>query len=135
VTRETARVFARYWLFQIPGQVAAVAVLWLLVAWGRIGEGLAWVLFGFWVLKDLVMFPWLRIAYEPGGRPHGADALVGATGRAQQDLAPGETGWVRVGPELWRARLAKDAAPVAAGAEVRVVSVRDLTLRVEAAPR
>jgi membrane protein implicated in regulation of membrane protease activity len=131
VTRETARVFARYWLFQIPGQVAAVAVLLLLVRFGRIGDGLAWALFGFWVLKDLVMFPWLRIAYESGGRPHGADALVGSEGRAQEALAPGETGWVRVGPELWRARLAPGAAPIAAGAPVRVVSVRDLTLRVE----
>ena len=127
----TARVFARYWLFQIPGQVAVAAVLLLLVGWGRIGEALAWAVFGVWVLKDLVMFPWLRIAYESGGRPHGADALVGSEGRAQEALTEGETGWVRVGPELWRARLAPGAVPIAAGAPVRVVSVRDLTLRVE----
>ncbi len=35
--------------------------------------------------------------------------------------------------ELWRAVVPRDAAPVEAGAAVRVLEVRELTLHVEAA--
>jgi membrane-bound ClpP family serine protease len=45
-------------------------------------------------------------------------------------LAPEQTGYVRVGAELWRAQLC-GGERVAKGAAVRVTEVRDLTLQVE----
>jgi membrane-bound serine protease (ClpP class) len=56
----------------------------------------------------------------------GADALVGAVGVAQQLLAP--QGQILVHGELWQA---ESATPVAAGDQVLVQGIRDLTLLVE----
>jgi membrane protein implicated in regulation of membrane protease activity len=123
-------VFARYWLFQLPGMFLALLVLAVLVHWELITMELAAVLFGFWVLKDLAMFPFLRVGYELEGRPAGADALVGAVGVVREPLSAEREGWVRLGPELWRAVSPGDGE-VPAGARVRVVSVQGLVLRVE----
>jgi membrane-bound serine protease (ClpP class) len=56
----------------------------------------------------------------------GPEALVGATGVAQQALEP--KGQILVHGEIW---LAESAAPVAAGQPVRVCAVEGLTLLVE----
>lgn len=129
--REPSRtVFARYMAYQIPGTVLAVAVLLVLIHWEQVTPGLAMLLIAVWVLKDLALFPVTRIGYERGGRPHGADALVGAVGSVQEEVCFERDGWVRVGPELWRARLEADGEPVPGGAKVRVLAVHDLTLRV-----
>lgn len=56
----------------------------------------------------------------------GPEALVGAIGIAQQEIAP--KGQVLVHGELW---LAESESPIAAGDRVRVRSVRGLTLLVE----
>ena len=129
-SKRSIPVFARYWLFQLPGIFLAVLALAVLVHWDLITTGLAAVLLGFWVLKDLAMFPFLRVGYEPAGRPAGADALVGAVGVVREPLGAEREGWVRLGPELWRA-VSPGAGEVPAGSRVRVVSVQGLVLSVE----
>lgn len=103
------------------------AALAAAVHWWQLGESLAWLLLGLFVVKDLVLFPFVRRAYEPssGG---GARALVGRIAVASDPLAP--AGYVRLGGELWRAEL-RSGDPAAAGARLRVVDVRGLTLMVE----
>ena len=83
-----------------------------------------------WVIKDVVMFPFVRIAYQPGSRG-GATGLVGARGTAQDALRP--SGYVRISAELWRAELEPGAPPVEPGDRIQVTSVRGLTLVVVAA--
>jgi membrane protein implicated in regulation of membrane protease activity len=80
-----------------------------------------------WVAKDAVLFAFVRDAYSVGVRAP-AEALLGARGVATEAIDP--DGYVRVGHELWRARLAPGAAPIASGAAVLVESVEGLTLRV-----
>jgi membrane protein implicated in regulation of membrane protease activity len=128
------RVFARYLVLQIPGQFIAAVTLVMLVRWTELTPMLAGILFALWVIKDLAMFPVTRVAYEPQASGQGADALLGVLGVAQEDLAPEQTGYVRVGAELWRAQLCGDES-VIKGATVRVTDVRDLTLQVEPAQR
>jgi membrane protein implicated in regulation of membrane protease activity len=128
------RVFARYLVLQIPGQFIAGVTLVMLVRWTELTPMLAGLLFVLWVIKDLAMYPVTRIAYEPQGGGQGADALLGALCVAQEDLAPEQTGYVRVGAELWRAQLCGGES-VARGAALRVTEVRDLTLQVELAQR
>jgi len=126
-----AATLAKYLLLQIPGWVMAAAVLAGLVRWWELTPRLALLLFGLWLAKDFALYPVLRIAYEPhsGG---GADDLVGALGIVQEDLAPGATGWIRMGAELWRAQLHGDVRQVLpGGATVRVAEVRELILVVE----
>jgi membrane protein implicated in regulation of membrane protease activity len=126
-----AAVFARYLLFQLPGCVVAAGVLALLVRFGHLSPTLAYVLFGIWVVVEIALFPVFRVAYEPGGKIAGVEALIGALGVAQEDLDP--EGSVRLGPERWRAVAGGDCSPVPAGTPVRVREVRQLTLVVEPA--
>jgi membrane protein implicated in regulation of membrane protease activity len=130
----TASVFARYLVLQLPGIAAAALVLAILVRYAGLSRGLAFLLFGLWIAKELILFPIVRVGYERGGRPHGADALVGSLALVQDELAPGRVGWVRVGPERWRARLRgapEGQPPLPRGAQVRVLEVRNLELFVE----
>ena len=81
--------FGRYLLLQIPGLFVVGVTLVLLVRWTSLTELLAWGLFGLWVLKDLALFPIMRIGYETHAGAGGADGMVGAKGVAQEALAPG----------------------------------------------
>ncbi len=123
-----SRTLARYLALQAPGWALVGVVLHALVAWGWIAPRLAIALGALWVAKDLALYPWLRRSYEDGPADAGA-ALVGRSAVARDRLAP--RGWVRLGSERWRAELAPGSAPVEAGAAVRVVAVRGLTLVVE----
>ncbi len=115
-------------------------MLLLLVRMDYLSSGLAWLLFAGWVLKEIVLFPTLRIAYEPSN-PIGGEALIGAIGRVAVPAtaasgSPGFAegrggGWqgrVQIGPELWNARLALGSQPVSLGSPVRVEAVEGLTL-------
>lgn len=121
----------RYLLFQVPGWTLALAAAAAAVRWWELP--VAWALAGVaaWLAKDAVLYPIVRRAYEPDGlAPHGP---VGEHGVAETPI-DGE-GRVRVGPERWRARLAPGAAPIPAGAPVRVVRLVGHELEVEADER
>ncbi len=122
-------MIGKYLLLQIPGWILVGGLLALGVLWWGLSQRLALALFAAWLLKDAVLFPFLRVAYESGGGSGGADALVGARGVASQSLDPG--GYVRVGSELWRAEVADGTQPIPRGGGVRVRDVRGLTLLVE----
>jgi membrane-bound serine protease (ClpP class) len=121
----TGRVLARYALFQAPGWLIAAAAAGGAIEWLGVAP---WVAAGgaaLWLAKDLAMFPFVRRAYERGAT-HGE---VAERGVADGPIDP--EGWIRIGPERWRARLAAGAEPIEAGARVRVVAVEGLVLRVE----
>ena len=98
------------------------------IRWWGLSTPLALGLFAAWFVKDLALFPVLRRAYETG-EASPAEALVGSRCIVLRTLD--EEGTVRLGAELWRARVGSDDAPVHAGATVRVRAVRGLTLIVE----
>jgi membrane protein implicated in regulation of membrane protease activity len=116
--------FGRYLLWQLPGWIAVTAALaalrWLLElpAW-IVPIGVAAV-----IAKDLAMYRVMRHTLEP---PRAR--LLGARGRAVERLAP--VGYVRVDGELWRAETA--GGEIGADAEIVVLEVNGLTLRVEPA--
>jgi membrane protein implicated in regulation of membrane protease activity len=114
----------RYALFQLPG-IAGIALLALaLWRWAGLPAWAAIAIVGAWVAKDVALFPLLRRAHEPP--PEGAAVLIGRRGVARRRLAP--RGTVAFGVELWRAEIEPAAEPIDAGALVRVVSVRGLTV-------
>jgi membrane-bound ClpP family serine protease len=125
----TRRVFARYLAFQAPSWVALVVVLAILVRVWDLSLAMPALVLALWVVKDLALFPVLRIAYEPAGGSGGAENLIGALGTVSADLDP--EGWIRIGSERWRARVSRDHSPVPIGAAVRVTAVEGLLLRVE----
>lgn len=123
-----ARTIVRYTLFQIPDLVLLGLGLAAAVRWWDLPVIAAYGLVAAWIIKDVILFPILRIAYESDGSS-GPGGVHGALGVVTQPLAP--TGYVRLGSELWRAELASGSGSLAAGSSVRVVAVRGLTLVVE----
>jgi membrane protein implicated in regulation of membrane protease activity len=122
---EALGVVGKYWLFQTPGIAMAALVLYALYATEVLAPRWAVALFGLWLVKEAVLFPFLRIAYEPH-RKGGVHDLVGATGVSEEDLAP--AGYVRIGAELWRAEIRGSGEPIPVGRRVRVRAVLGLTL-------
>jgi membrane protein implicated in regulation of membrane protease activity len=115
---------ARYWIAQIPGYLVGGIVLFVAVWFGLPGWA-ALAMFALLVLKDAVFYPWaLRALAAPPTA--GAESLRGARGVVVVALEP--EGKVRVGHELWRARTAREHAPLAEGRAVRVEDVSGLTL-------
>ncbi|MEN8184054.1 MAG: NfeD family protein [Myxococcota bacterium] len=120
-------MFLRYLGFQLPGWLAVGGAMLGAMHWFGLPAPLAWSLFGLFVLKDLVLFRFVRNAYEPrSGSP--GEAMVGRPAVARDELSP--SGYVRFASELWRAELRSGGcAPV--GSRLRVVEVRGLTLIVD----
>lgn len=118
----------KYLLLQVPGWVLAVAVLIGLRYWIGIPRWVAFGLFSLWVVKDLIMYPLLRTAYESGVKT-GVDELIGARGMAQEELAP--RGYVRVRGELWRAEIDPNDKPISAGSPIRILAAQGMTLIVK----
>ena len=118
-------VFKRYLLIQIPGWVLAVITLSGLHLWAGLPERVAVGLFAAYVVKDFVLYPFLRRAYETGAKT-GVEQLTGETGMATQLLDP--EGYVRVRGELWHAETVPGAQPIPEGSRVKVQSARGMTL-------
>jgi membrane protein implicated in regulation of membrane protease activity len=123
--RWTSRAAWRYLLLQLPGLALVVMVLILIGRWIDLPAWLFWGMIVSWVVKDLVVFPFVWRAYDPqdGGNP-----MLGARGVAQERLAP--SGYIRIRGELWKAQAAGDRA-IDRGETVRVRAARGLILIVE----
>ncbi len=123
-------IFARYLLFQLPAWALAAVILGALTTWAGVPTALSAIVFAAIVIKDFVAYPFVRSAYEPGTRT-GSARLIGCAGTARSLLDP--VGYVRVGSELWKARLADGEGAVAEGQSVVVVDSSGLTLVVRSA--
>jgi membrane protein implicated in regulation of membrane protease activity len=122
----------RYLFFQFPGWALAAVAAAALVHWNVIPGWLAWVALFALLIKDIVMFPFLRSAYESGAI-HGSAALVGKKGVAQENLAP--EGYVKINLELWRAVAELPDQVIPAGAEVEVIGADGMKIYVRPAGR
>jgi membrane protein implicated in regulation of membrane protease activity len=114
----TVAPWFKYLIFQFPGWVFAGTGLFLAERWQWMPPWLAIVCFCGWVVKDLLLYPFLRRAYEPDIT--GAARLIGARGIAEGDLTP--HGYIRVRGELWRAVVSPADRVAKAGAEVEIVN-------------
>jgi membrane protein implicated in regulation of membrane protease activity len=121
----------KYLIFQIPGWIGAAIILIGLAHWQWLPRWLAAVCFVGWVIKDLLLYRFLRRAYEPDAT--GAARLIGERGAAEGDLTP--EGYVRVRGELWRAVANPGTEVISSGTEVEIVSVERMQIVVRVAPR
>ncbi len=121
-------VFQRYLLIQVPGWILAAVILYALHRWLGLPAWLAWGLMAAEVVKDFVLYPFLRRAYETS-EPTGAERLIGQIGVVRQAVAP--EGYVELRGELWRAEAAAGSPPALTGTRVRVVGAQGLTLVVQ----
>jgi len=124
--------FQRYLLFQIPGMLIDIAVLAVLIEWWNLPLWAAVGIFAVLVLKDFVLYPFLRVGYETNAKS-GIERLIGERGVVKQRLDP--EGYVLVHGELWKARSALPSHPLEPGTRVRVAAAEGMLLLVEAAQR
>jgi membrane protein implicated in regulation of membrane protease activity len=120
----------RYMLFQIPGCLIEVAVLAALMAWWELPLWAAVGILGLLVVKDLLLYPFLRVGYETREKS-GMARLIGERAVVKQRLDP--EGYVLIHGELWKARATEPGDAVDAGARVRVLASEGMLLLVEAA--
>ena len=124
------KTYCKYVLLQLPGLALTVLVLLLLDHWLQFSGLLFWGIVVAWVAKDAILFPFVWRAYESENPAKGQD-LIGKTAVAEEFLAP--AGYVRVGAELWSARL-EEVERVPAGTKLVVTAMHGLTLTVRPAP-
>jgi membrane protein implicated in regulation of membrane protease activity len=83
------------------------------------------ICFAAWMLKDWVLYPWLRSAYEASTRT-GSKTLIGYKGVAESHLAP--EGLIRVRGELWRAVAIPCDLVIQTGVAVEVIDAEGMTV-------
>lgn len=118
---------ARYALFQLPELLLVGLGLVVLTTLDVVTLDVAWLLLGAWCFKEVVLFPFVRRAYEPS-EPSATNHLLGVDAIVLERLDP--VGRVRIGPESWAARLPAGSVPAEVGTTVCVKSVEGLTLHV-----
>ncbi len=119
------KVSTRYWLFQLPGWIVTAAVLYGFHQWFELPVWAAGAIMILLVVKDAVLFPFLRHAYDANVKT-GVEQLIGHSAVTQEDLNP--DGLIRIRGELWKARLGDPGQTAPAGSTVRVESGKGLTL-------
>jgi len=124
----STRVIVRYALFQAPGLILLGFSLFVVRQWVDIPVWLIWGIIGFWLVKDVILFPFTWRSYDRNPA-RDANAMVGLRGIAQERLAP--SGYVQVHGELWQAEVMGDGQPIDKGEAIRVQGTRGLTLLVQ----
>lgn len=126
--RGPTRILLRYALLQLPGLVLLVLILVFVQRWVDLPAWVFWGSTAIWVVKDAILFPFVRRAYD-WDHPQGVNSMVGARGIAKERLAP--LGYVQVRNELWKAELMEGNLPLEKGERVRVEGVHGLRLFVQ----
>ncbi len=120
-------VYLRYILMNVPGMVGFMLVLIIIRHFVSLPLWLFWGLVACWVIKDAVLFPFVRRAYE-SDEASVTGSMVGKRGTVKTRLDP--SGYIQVRGELWRAKRVGDGPPLEVGRHVLVQHMEGLTLYV-----
>jgi membrane-bound ClpP family serine protease len=125
--RPPLRIVFKYFLLQLPGLITFILLLFLVRQWLEIPAYLMWGLLGFWVGKDVFLFPFLWRFYDPKQFPD-RFRMVGRNGFALTRLDP--DGYVQVQGERWQAGVYKERTFIEPGEKICVEAVDGLKLTV-----
>ena len=123
-------IATRYWLFQIPGFVITIAVLFGLRRWIDYPIWAGVLVMALLVVKDAILYPFLKPGYERDVKT-GIARLVGSQGIVKQTLQP--DGFIQIAGELWKARASQDGGSIPVGVRVSIDSADGMTLIVSEA--
>jgi membrane-bound ClpP family serine protease len=124
----SAQAVVRYGLVQLPGIALLVLFLMLARRWFDIPAWLVWGFLALWVIKDVILFPFMWRFYDRDER-WDADPMLGAHGIARDRLAP--SGYISVRGELWHAEVMGGSRAIEKGEGVLVRRTRGLKLIVQ----
>jgi membrane-bound ClpP family serine protease len=121
------QVLFKYFLMQLPGQVVFVLILVLVRQWLTVPAYLMWGLLGFWVGKDIILFPILWRLHDPNQYPD-RFRMVGRKGLTLTHLNP--NGYVQVQGERWQAGINEEQTSIEKGEAICVEAINGLRLTV-----
>lgn len=124
----TGKLILRYALFQVPGLLALILALIVITHWINLPLWLISAIIIVWVIKDIILFPFVWRAYDVRSQDAG-QKMIGEKGVANELLDP--AGYALVRGELWKAEVAKGSPPIQKGAPLMVKEIRGLNLIVE----
>jgi len=87
VASDLVTAWKRYLLFQLPSWALVSLLVYLLAQWAILSRTVAVLLVAAYVLKDLLLYRFLRRAYLPPP-PSVVEHMVGHVGVTKQDLNP-----------------------------------------------
>jgi membrane-bound ClpP family serine protease len=118
------QVILKYSLLQLPGLVTLILILLMLRQWTTIPSWIFLMCASIWIIKDVILFPFVWRAYE-NNLPN---SMVGSSGIAVDQLSP--SGYVRINGELWRAKIIENESVIEKGETITVRDMDGLTLTV-----
>ena len=127
LSRPSVRMVIKYFLLQLPGQIAFILILLLVRKWLETPAYLLWGLLGFWVGKDIFLFPFLWRFYDPEQYPD-RFRMVDRRGFALTRLDP--DGYVQVQGERWQAGVYEAHASIEKDETICVEAINGLKLKV-----
>jgi membrane protein implicated in regulation of membrane protease activity len=127
LSRPSVRMAIKYFLLQLPGQIAFILILLLVRKWLEAPAYLLWGLLGFWVGKDIFLFPFLWRFYDPEQYPD-RFRIVDRRGFALTRLDP--DGYVQVQGERWQAGVYEAHASIEKDETICVEAINGLKLKV-----
>jgi membrane protein implicated in regulation of membrane protease activity len=119
------RVYIRYGLLTIPETIVFILILIVVGNWVLIPFWLGITLMLLWVVKEIILFPFVWRAYD-NTRPEVPRAMIGQRGLTRERLAP--AGYIRVQGELWKAENMLGQPPIEKSKWVRVEKIEGLKL-------
>ena len=127
LSRPSVRMVIKYFLLQLPGQIAFILILLLVRKWLEAPAYLLWGLLGFWVGKDIFLFPFLWRFYDPNYYPD-RFRMIGRKGFTLTRLNP--DGYVQVQGERWQASIYEEQASIEQGEAICIEAINGLKLTV-----
>ena len=125
-TQNRHKAVVRYILYNLPILVLVVIGLILLRHWFDLADWMFWAVIAGWVVKDLVLFPFVRKAYDDSeGYSY---SPVGQVAVVLKTLDP--VGSVRLRGEIWQATTEGEGEALPEGCSVKVTGQEGMTLRV-----
>jgi len=120
-------ILIKYVLFQIPDLLLLILVLLILKRLIHISWGIFWSLPPLWIVKDVILFPFLWNAYADMISLTN-DPLIGAEGVVMEKCK--SSSFVLVRGELWQARVNKEKSLINKGDRILVTGRTGLVLQI-----
>ncbi|MDB9822640.1 NfeD family protein [Deltaproteobacteria bacterium] len=124
----SSRLIIRYSLLQLPGIALLIVLLFFVRRWLDIPLWLMWLIPLAWVIKDIILFPFVWRAYD-WDQKDGGHSIIGMHGIVSDRLDP--TGYIMVRGESWKAESMGKVKTIEKGQKVRVYGINGLTLNVK----
>ena len=123
----TRKIIIRYSLFQIPSLLIITLLVFTVNHWYILDNAIIVMIILFWILKDILIFPFVWKAYSHKDRDK-SKTILNQHGVAVDSINP--KGFVKINGEIWQAELVELNDPINQGQPIEVVEIDGLKLKV-----